>query len=491
VRQRLTCKSILVNSSGTLVATATWTLSVTGDANASYVDVAYSDASGGTRITAGNCTDGANNTNWFFTNFHEHIYDAWNRLVKVTQGATTIAEYAYDGFRRRTLHKVYDGGSLDHTRHNYYSNRWQLLEERMDNSSNAAQQHVWGRRYIDDVVLRDRDTTNPANGTLDERLYTMQDANYNVTAIADTSGDVQERYAYTPYGEPKFSTPAFANRANSNFDWETLYAGYRRDGDTGEYFVRNRVYNTLLGIWLTRDPIGYKSDENLCAYVGGSPLVTVDPSGLFENIIVDGQTNPGASIGGNSHTGLPPGQSPSAGNSRSPTRGPIVTGRNVLGRAVCRVAVHCWQVPASGWLGTHCGLSVTDGYENYPEDYRLDGDGPPPWTNGITRDDEGHHENAGRFVSMPPSVCRCLNRYMTIFNNAPSIPYEPDCRNSNFTLRCLVTHCGIRINWGEWGSPPTGYNCRDKHVERCIPANPHDPSGGAAVISGGGLARCP
>jgi YD repeat-containing protein len=57
---------------------------------------------------------------------------------------------------------------------------------------------VWGLRYVDELVLRDRDTD--ANGSLDERLYAMQDANYNVTGIVDTSGAVVERYTYTPYG---------------------------------------------------------------------------------------------------------------------------------------------------------------------------------------------------------------------------------------------------------------------------------------------------
>lgn len=30
-------------------------------------------------------------------------YDAWNRLVKLEDGATTVAEYEYDGLNRRTL----------------------------------------------------------------------------------------------------------------------------------------------------------------------------------------------------------------------------------------------------------------------------------------------------------------------------------------------------------------------------------------------------
>lgn len=49
-----------------LVATALWTLDVTGTAAADYVNVAYSNASGGSEIQATNSTDGTNNSNWNF-----------------------------------------------------------------------------------------------------------------------------------------------------------------------------------------------------------------------------------------------------------------------------------------------------------------------------------------------------------------------------------------------------------------------------------------
>ena len=60
----------LTGQSGTLLrllATSGWTLTVTGTATATYVEVEYSDASGGTEIDAtSNCIDGENNSNWNF-----------------------------------------------------------------------------------------------------------------------------------------------------------------------------------------------------------------------------------------------------------------------------------------------------------------------------------------------------------------------------------------------------------------------------------------
>src|SRR5262245_60103272 len=58
-------------------------------------------------------------------------------------------------------------------------------------STNAERQYVWSPMYVDALICRDRDTDG--NGTMDERLYVQQDANWNVTAVISTSGSVQER----------------------------------------------------------------------------------------------------------------------------------------------------------------------------------------------------------------------------------------------------------------------------------------------------------
>ena len=83
-------------------------------------------------------------------------YDAWNRMVKVVDGSDTVAEYEYDGARRRVVVKKYTGGTIDKTRHVYFTepSTWQVLEERVDSSTDPTQQFVWGKRYIDDCVLR-------------------------------------------------------------------------------------------------------------------------------------------------------------------------------------------------------------------------------------------------------------------------------------------------------------------------------------------------
>ena len=67
-------------------------------------------------------------------------------------------------------------------------------------------------------MLRDRDTTG--NGVLNERLYALQDPNFNVTCLIDPAGDIAERLTYTAYGQPVVRTPYFGERSFSDYDWE-------------------------------------------------------------------------------------------------------------------------------------------------------------------------------------------------------------------------------------------------------------------------------
>ncbi|MBX3444951.1 MAG: RHS repeat-associated core domain-containing protein [Planctomyces sp.] len=201
-------------------------------------------------------------------------YDAWNRLVRLADGSDTVQENAYDARGHRIVRKDYSGGTLSETRHFYDTAEWQVLEERLGTSTTPARQHVWGRRYIDDLILRDRSV----GGTLDERLYALQDANWNVTSIASASGVIQERYAYAAYGEPRFLTSGFGALTASARSWDVLYAGYRRDAVSGLYGVRRRYFHPLIGEWLSRDPIA--GMRNLYEYVDSQPLGMTDPWGL-------------------------------------------------------------------------------------------------------------------------------------------------------------------------------------------------------------------
>jgi len=164
-----------------------------------------------------------------------------------------------------------------------------LLEEReFDAEGQAVGSHayVWSPRYVDSPVLRD---TYDSGGTLDtdERLYYLNDANFNVTALVGLvevepgvfEWQVAERYVYTPYGEAFVYDADWSNPAAPTTHGP-LYCGYFFDSETALYHVRHRQYHPTLSTWRTRDPIGYSAgDQNLYWYVKNKPTGYVDPEG--------------------------------------------------------------------------------------------------------------------------------------------------------------------------------------------------------------------
>ena len=121
----------------------------------------------------------------------------------------TVHQYSYDALDRR-IKKHIDSQSpaepdgIDKYEHFFYNTSWQVLEMRDTTTENDGPeslqpdyQYVWSARYVDAPVLRDKNTDS--DGLCDDlRLYYYTDANFNVTALGDTSGGAIERYVYDP-----------------------------------------------------------------------------------------------------------------------------------------------------------------------------------------------------------------------------------------------------------------------------------------------------
>jgi RHS repeat-associated protein len=193
------------------------------------------------------------------------IFDAWNRLVQVKNGQTVLETYGYDGLNRRITENP---GTL---RDLYYDSAWQLLEE--DVAGSMADQYVWSPIYIDALIERDTPT---------QRMYVQQDANFNVTALVDTSGNVQERYIYDPFGSVTILAANWTTRGSSNYGWVYFHQGGRFDFATGLYVFRNRDFSATLGRWLENDPLRFGGDDtNFYRYLANAPTKGTDSLGLL------------------------------------------------------------------------------------------------------------------------------------------------------------------------------------------------------------------
>jgi YD repeat-containing protein len=205
----------------------------------------------------------------------QFVYDAWGRLVTVKDsGGSTLATYRYDGLNRRVRETV-SGTTTDF----YYSSAWQVLEE--DVGGIAKNSYVWSPVYIDALIARDRDADGNSGNGLEERLYAMQDANFNVVGVVNPSGTVQERYLYDPYGSVTYLTGSWGSRSSSSYGWVVNFQGLRVDAVANGINDRNREEVPTLGREGRIDPIGFGAgDVDLYTTVSNSPLILLDPLGL-------------------------------------------------------------------------------------------------------------------------------------------------------------------------------------------------------------------
>jgi RHS repeat-associated protein len=114
---------------------------------------------------------------------------------------------------------------------------------------------------------------------LDLRLYALQDANYNVVALVNTSGTVVERFDYSPYGTVTVLS-ASGVQTTDQYAWQIGFQGGWTDPITGLINFQQRHYDPTTGTWTTEDPAGYMNGMNLYQFVGSNPATMIDPLGL-------------------------------------------------------------------------------------------------------------------------------------------------------------------------------------------------------------------
>jgi RHS repeat-associated protein len=106
------------------------------------------------------------------------------------------------------------------------------------------------------------------------QLYVYHfDGTGHTVAINNASQQTVNTYAYDPYGKLMAETETIAQPFK--------YAGQVGIIDEGNnlYYMRARYYDANVGRFISEDPAGFAGGLNLYAYVGGNPIMAVDPSG--------------------------------------------------------------------------------------------------------------------------------------------------------------------------------------------------------------------
>ena len=208
-----------------------------------------------------------------------------------------IATLTYDALGRRVTKCVQNSGDWNAT-YRYYYDGDRVVEER--NSSNKTlRQYVWGTQYVDELVQTSiNDDPSDGNEQVCETKYwALQDANYNVLGIVDSSGDLKERYEYTPYGQRtvyKSAGSADTTCRSPILDTQPVTIssvaqayGICDVGHQGTFFekefrknyVRTRYWDPVLGRWISPDPFRYIDGNSYFEGLRSNPLSWLDPDG--------------------------------------------------------------------------------------------------------------------------------------------------------------------------------------------------------------------
>jgi YD repeat-containing protein len=206
------------------------------------------------------------------------VYDAWNRQVAAKSGGTTLVSYTYDAASNR-ITRTASSTTTDY----YLSSVGQVIEERQ--SSTVTSQYVWGLGYVNDLILRDDNSTSGSYGKsssgLGRRVYVQQDSNFNVTTITDTSGTVLERFINTPYAVVTVLSATWSATTDS-YAWVFRFQGSRFDSVTNQDRMGVRDLGVDSFTWEEADPTAasYINGADLYQVEVNNPIDLVDPTGL-------------------------------------------------------------------------------------------------------------------------------------------------------------------------------------------------------------------
>ena len=208
------------------------------------------------------------------------------RIVKTDEDADVDYDYYYcphPGFRVPVLRRPHSRGHAPGILVQY--SEWRVLEVRRDADTDPFEQYVWGLRYVHSPVVRWRDgnASTAPDGTVDDTLYYCTDANFNVTALVNTSGSVVERYIYSPYGERTIYNADWSSTVTWANSYQNVvgFTGHKLDPETGLVYGNRRYYHPTLGRWVTPDPTDYADGLNRSLVLASNPVRWGDPLGLY------------------------------------------------------------------------------------------------------------------------------------------------------------------------------------------------------------------
>nr|WP_275994432.1 RHS repeat-associated core domain-containing protein [Argonema antarcticum] len=189
-----------------------------------------------------------------------YTWDKENRLIGVRKANGEVISYGYDSDGIRVSSTV-NGVKTEYLvdKNLPYA---QVLEERVNNGLTA------GYVYGNDLISQQRGS---------EKSFYLVDGLGSTRGLTNGSGVVTDRYSYDGFGNLIGS--------GGNTENNYLFAGEQFDKNLGDYYLRQRYYDTDTGRFTRRDSyegsIGEPVTLHKYLYANANPVNFIDPTGLF------------------------------------------------------------------------------------------------------------------------------------------------------------------------------------------------------------------
>jgi RHS repeat-associated protein len=193
-----------------------------------------------------------------------YTWDAKSELISITYtgGASTL--FTYDALGRRIgIVEKNSGGTVTSTKQFVWDGT-RLAEERNAGNTVTKRFYAQGEQISGASYFYTRDHLG------------------SIREMTDSSGNIQARYDYDPYGR--------VTKISGSTDSDFQYAGYYEHATSGLNLTMFRAYDPNTAKWLSRDPAGEIERRdghggtigglNLYGYVDNNPVDWVDFLGL-------------------------------------------------------------------------------------------------------------------------------------------------------------------------------------------------------------------